>query len=92
MLWGKANHEGHEEHEEFKDKTIVTRYNLAYINPLIFTGDHGRVLGYDNAHGHHHRHFMGSIEPFEFKSYISVLDKFQTEWQNLMKRKREKKS
>lgn len=24
----------------------VVRYNLAYINPLIYPRDHGRVLGY----------------------------------------------
>jgi hypothetical protein len=45
-----------------KDKTVVTRYNLAYVNPLIFSGDNGRVLGYDNAHGEHHRHYMGEVE------------------------------
>jgi hypothetical protein len=108
-----------------KGKTIVTRYNLAYINPAIYRenswqlavgsrqsavnvrpifipgvgapamniydGDNGRVLGYDNAHGYHHRHYMGRVEPFEFESYTSVLDKFQEEWQDLMKRKREKR-
>ena len=37
----------------------VARYNLAYINHLIYSGDNGRVLGYDSAHGIHHRHFMG---------------------------------
>lgn len=74
-----------------KGKTIVTRYNLAYINPAIFADDNGRVLGYDNAHGYHHRHYMGCVEPFEFESYTSVLNKFQTEWQYLIKRKREKR-
>lgn len=34
-----------------KDKTVVTRYNLAYINQAMFQGDNGRVLGFDNAHG-----------------------------------------
>ena len=29
---------------------VVTRYSLAYINPLLHSGDNGRVLGYDNAH------------------------------------------
>jgi len=74
-----------------KGKTIVTRYNLAHINPAIFAGDNGRVLGYDNAHGHHHRHYTGCVDPFEFESYTSVLDKFQEEWQDLIKRKREKR-
>jgi hypothetical protein len=31
----------------------VVRYNLAYINHSICQVDHGRVVGYDNAHGHH---------------------------------------
>ncbi|MBW4040060.1 MAG: hypothetical protein HIU91_14580 [Acidobacteria bacterium] len=29
----------------------VTRYSLAYIDPEVYAGDNGRVLGYDNAHG-----------------------------------------
>lgn len=41
----------------------VVRCNLAYINRGIFQGDNGRVVGYDNAHGFHHRHFMGVVEP-----------------------------
>lgn len=66
----------------FKDrgKTIVTRYNLAYINHAIFRGDHGRVLGFDNAHGYHHRHFMGNVEAVEFESYEATLERFQREW------------
>ncbi len=51
-----------------KGKTIVTRYNLAYINPTIYAGDNGRVLGYDNAHGHHHRHYMGGMAGFDEKN------------------------
>ena len=34
----------------------ITRYNLAYIQVALFSGDNGRVIGYDNAHGFHHRH------------------------------------
>lgn len=58
----------------------VTRYNLAYINHEISKKDHGRVLGYDNAHGYHHRHYMGSIEPVEFESYEKIVERFQEEW------------
>jgi hypothetical protein len=57
----------------------VTRYSLAYIDPLIFPGDNGRVLGYDNAHGLHHRHFMGVEGVYEFTSYEKVLAKFEAE-------------
>jgi hypothetical protein len=74
-----------------KEKTIVTRYNIAYINHAMFSGDNGRVLGYDNAHGYHHRHWMGTIEPFEFESYVSVVERFQSEWRDLVKRKKEKR-
>ena len=73
-----------------KDKTFVTRYNIAYINHTIFADDNGRVLGYDNAHGYHHRHWMGSVEPFVFESYADVVERFQTEWQNLVKNKKGK--
>ena len=34
---------------------IVVRYNLAFINHFMTSKDNGRVLGYDNAHGTHHR-------------------------------------
>ncbi len=40
----------------------VVRYNLAYINHLIYSGDNGRVLGYDSAHGSHHRHYKGQSD------------------------------
>jgi len=65
-------------------RTVVTRYNLAYINHVIFAGDNGRVLGFDNAHGYHHRHFMGQVEPVEFLSYEATLERFQEEWQLLI--------
>ena len=42
-------------------------------------------------HGYHHRHWMGAVEPFEFKSYASVVERLQSEWQDLVKRRKEKK-
>jgi hypothetical protein len=54
----------------------VVRYNLAFIHHFIYPRDNGRVLGYDTAHGHHHRHFMGSMEEFEFTNYGALADKF----------------
>lgn len=44
----------------------VTRYNLAYINHSLYAGDNGRVVGYDNAHDGHHRHYFGEVEPVGF--------------------------
>jgi CHASE1-domain containing sensor protein len=61
----------------------VASYALAYINPLIFSGDNGRVLGYDNSHGFSHRHFMGVITREPFTSYQALYDRFEQEWQAL---------
>jgi Family of unknown function (DUF6516) len=69
-----------------RGKTQVTRYNLAYINPQLYAKDNGRVLGFDNAHGYHHRHFMGKVEAVEFESYEAIAERFQAEWQELVKR------
>lgn len=57
----------------------VTRYSLAYIDPMTLPGDNGRVLGYDNAHGQHHRHFMGVVSQYQFTSFEEVLARFETE-------------
>lgn len=58
----------------------IVRYNLAYINHLVFQGDNGRVIGYDNAHGFHHRHCMGVVEAVEFKNFDDIEAQFQADW------------
>ena len=63
----------------------VSRYNIAYINHAIYSEDNGRVLGFDNAHGYHHRHFKGQVESVEFVSYEATLERFQNEWQEIVK-------
>jgi hypothetical protein len=73
-----------------KGKSVVTRYNLAYVNHKIFQADNGRVLGFDNAHGYHHRHHMGQIESVEFVSYETTLERFQREWFEIVNRLRGK--
>ena len=70
----------------------VTRYNLAYINHAVYQADNGRVLGFDNAHGYHHRHYMGEVEAVDFVSYEATLDRFQQEWLEISGRTMEKKS
>lgn len=62
---------------------LVTRYSLAYINHHICYVDNGRVLGYDNAHGYHHKHYMGSIEPVKFFSFEQIEEQFQQEFEVL---------
>lgn len=71
--------------------TVVTRYNLAYINHTIFQGDNGRVLGYDNAHNYHHRHCMGKIEAVEFVSFEATQERFQQEWLEIINRTKDQK-
>jgi len=66
-------------------KTVVTRYNLAYINRLIYQKDNGRVLGFDNAHDYHHKHYMGKVTPVTFISYEKTLERFEKEWQEIIK-------
>lgn len=58
----------------------VTRYNLAYINHGLHAGDNGRVVGYDNQHGYHHRHYFGVVAAVEFTSFDDIEDQFQTDW------------
>lgn len=61
----------------------VASYALAYINPLIFSGDNGRVLGYDNSHDYSHRHYMGTIVADSFTSYEELYERFEREWQEI---------
>ena len=67
---------------ELPSKKVVN-YALAYINPLIFSGDNGRVLGYDNSHDYAHRHFMVTIVPDPFTSYEDLYERFEREWQEI---------
>ena len=69
----------------------VVKYSLAYINPRICGKDNGRVLGYDNSHDCHHRHFMGAIEPIEFKNYQALATRFREEVMELWRREDEQR-
>ncbi len=64
----------------------VSRYNLAYINHGISPVDNGRVIGYDNHHGRHHRHDMGRVETVEFTSFEEIEARFESEWLKISKR------
>jgi hypothetical protein len=61
----------------------IVRYNLAFINHFLTVADHGRVLGYDNSHGYHHRHFKGVVEAFHFVGYEALLNRFLDEVEGL---------
>jgi hypothetical protein len=57
----------------------VVKYSLTYINARICAADNGRVLGYDNTHEYHHRHFMGQVEKIEFDGYEALVARFERE-------------
>jgi hypothetical protein len=61
----------------------VVRYNLAYVNHAIYAGDNGRVLGYDSAHGYHHRHCKGKVTRIRFEGFEQLEARFQKEWNRL---------
>lgn len=65
----------------------ITRYNLAYINHLIYSGDNGRVVGYDNAHDGHHRHMLGKVEPVAFVGFEDTEARFENDWLSLRDKK-----
>ncbi len=69
----------------------VTRYSLTYINYQLFAHDNGRVLGYDNAHGYHHKHYFGEIEPIVFKNFQEIENRFQKDFEVLHERFKKKR-
>ena len=67
-------------------KGRATRYNLAYINHDLHRGDNGRVVGYDNQHGWHHRHYFGEVASVDFVSFEDTEARFEADWLALRRR------
>jgi hypothetical protein len=61
----------------------VVRYNLAYVNHSLAQGDNGRVIGYDNQHGFHHRHHFGKVLPVDFVDFEHIEAAFEVDWMAL---------
>ena len=62
--------------------------NTTWLSSItLFGPDNGRVLGYDNNHGEHHRHFAGAEEKFAFISYEGLLERFLDEVRELRQKK-----
>ncbi|HIJ32765.1 MAG: transcriptional regulator [Gammaproteobacteria bacterium] len=58
----------------------VVKYSISYINYAICQKDNGRVIGYDNAHDYHHKHYLGEIFPVnDFESYEALVGRFEQE-------------
>lgn len=92
LYLSKANGGGLLRREIWVDRQgRVVRYNLAYVNHLIYAGDNGRVLGYDTAHGRHHRHYKGRTTFVDFEGFEQIDARFQREWSRLVKGGRDAK-
>lgn len=72
-------------------KGKMVRYSFTYINFHLCAADNGRVLGYDNCHGYHHRHFMGNEEKIEFFNLEGIQDRFEAEWEKLHEKVKKQK-
>lgn len=67
-------------------KGEIVKYSMAYINHFIFAEDNGRVLGYDNTHNFHHKHYFGEISEIDdFTNYQELLDRFENEIREFIK-------
>jgi hypothetical protein len=66
--------------EAWKYKDEIVKYNMAYINKAVFSKDNGRVIGYDNSHNFHHKHYFGEItELDDFTNYHDLVLRFKRE-------------
>lgn len=64
----------------------VVKYSMVYINHRIYADDNGRVLGYDNTHEYHHKHYLGKISPVKnFTSYQELIERFENEVKEFIK-------
>ena len=69
---------------EFED--VIVKYNMAYINKNIYPNDNGRVIGYDNSHNFHHKHYFGQItELDDFVSYQELVQRFKNDIKEFIK-------
>lgn len=71
--------------QDFRGANV--EYNLSFVNLWLYGKDNGRVLGYDNNHGRHHRHFAGKQETVVFLSYERLSKCFLDEVRELRRRK-----
>ena len=68
------------------ERSVVEKYAITYVNPSLPSDENGRVLGYDNAHDYHHRHYKGKIYPLsDFVSYEDIVNRFTEELREFVK-------
>lgn len=65
---------------------MIAKYSMAYINHVTYADDNGRVLGYDNTHNYHHKHYLGEIVSVDdFTNYQDLVERFKTEIKEFIK-------
>ena len=69
---------------EYEEKVI--KYIMVYINKQLFPNDNGRVVGYDNSHDFHHKHYFGQItELDDFINYQELVVRFRNDIKEFIK-------
>ena len=58
------------------------KYSMVYIR------QGKRILGYDNAHGHHHRHYVGVSQSYSFKNIRDLLRDFRRDLDRIKQEER----
>ena len=72
--------------EAWEYKNRIVKYNMVYINKNIFPNDNGRVMGYDNSHNFHHKHYFGQItELDDFINYQELVQRFKNDIKEFIK-------
>ena len=66
--------------EAWEYENLIVKYNMVYINKNVFPNDNGRVMGYDNSHNFHHKHYFGQItELDDFVNYQELVQRFKND-------------
>ena len=72
--------------EAWEYESQIVKYNMVYINKSVFPNDNGRVMGYDNSHNFHHKHYFGKItELDDFKNYQEQVQRFKNNIKEFIK-------
>jgi len=72
--------------EAWEYENRILKYNMVYINKNIFPNDNGRVMGYDNSHNFHHKHYFGEIyELDDFVNYQELVQRFKNDIKEFIK-------
>ena len=72
--------------EAWEYENQIVKYNMVYINKNVFPNDNGRVIGYDNSHNFHHKHYFGQItELDDFINYQELVQRFKNDTKEFIK-------